>query len=121
MASAPAAAPASPPLPSRSELCSAVAFEAANNKLPLRFFAKLIQQESSFNPNVVSHKGAQSIAQFMPGTAAERGLNDPFEPIQALGASTRYLADLLERFGNLGLAAAAYNAGPQRVSDWLAK
>ncbi len=119
-ASAPTA-PVGPQLPSKRELCSTVAFEAANNNLPVRFFANLIQQESNFNPNVVSHKGAQGIAQFMPMTAAERGLSDPFEPIQALGASARFLADLLGRFGNLGLAAAAYNAGPQRVSDWLAR
>ena len=113
-------APARPVL-SRTELCSAVAFEAANNKLPIRFFANLIEQESNFRSHVVSHAGAQGIAQFMPGTAAEVGLNDPFEPIQALGKSAKFLAYLLDRFGNLGLAAAAYNAGPQRVTDWLAK
>ncbi len=110
-----------PPAPSRTELCSAVAFEAANNKLPIRFFANLIEQESNFRSHVVSHAGAQGIAQFMPGTAAEVGLSDPFEPIQALGKSAKFLAYLLDRFGNLGLAAAAYNAGPQRVTDWLAK
>ena len=109
------------PVLSRTELCSAVVFEAANNKLPIRFFANLIEQESNFRSHVVSHAGAQGIAQFMPGTAAEVGLNDPFEPIQALGASAKFLAYLLDRFGNLGLAAAAYNAGPQRLTDWLAK
>ena len=81
----------------------------------------MIEQESSFNPRVVSYKGAQGIAQFMPQTAAEQGLSDPFEPIQALSASAKFVAYLVDRFGNLGLAAAAYNAGPQRVSDWLAK
>jgi hypothetical protein len=125
-AATPAAAagtPATPAAPAltRTELCAIVAFEAATNKLPLRFFANLIEQESRFNPRVVSHKGAQGIAQFMPGTAAEWSLNDPFEPIQALNASAKFLSYLLARFGNLGLAAAAYNAGPGRVSDWLAK
>jgi Transglycosylase SLT domain len=119
-AAAPGAAP-SRPLFSKTELCSTVAFEAAINKIPVRFFANLIEQESSFNPRVVSYKGAQGIAQFMPGTAAEQGLADPFEPIQALSASAKSVAYLLERFGNLGLAAAAYNAGPQRVLDWLSK
>jgi hypothetical protein len=69
---------------------------------------------------VTSGAGAQGIAQFMPGTAAERGLLDPFDPEQAIPASARFLAELSRRFGSLGLAAAAYNAGPARVADWLA-
>jgi len=88
--------------------------------LPLDFFVRLIKQESNFNPNSVSHAGAQGIAQFMPGTARWRGLADPFEPLQALYESARWLRELREQFGNLGLAAAAYNAGPRRVQDWLA-
>ena len=56
----------------------------------------------------------------MPGTAALRQLADPFEPVTALIASIRYLAELRSRFGNLGLAAAAYNAGEQRVENLLA-
>jgi hypothetical protein len=55
----------------------------------------------------------------MPGTARWRGLNNPFDVIAALKASASYLGDLRNRFGNLGLAAAAYNAGPQRVQAWL--
>lgn len=69
----------------------------------------------------MSPKGAQGIAQFMPDTAAERGLLDPFDVATAIPASASYLADLKTQFGNLGLAAAAYNAGPERVSDWLAE
>ncbi len=60
------------------------------------------------------------IAQFMPGTARWRGLADPFEPSEALNQSARWLSELRALFGNLGLAAAAYNAGPQRVKDWIA-
>jgi Transglycosylase SLT domain len=56
----------------------------------------------------------------MPRTADWRGLADPFDPIEALRHSAGYLRELRERFGNLGLAAAAYNAGPSRVSAWLA-
>jgi hypothetical protein len=56
----------------------------------------------------------------MPGTAAERGLADPFDPRQAIPASAALLRDLRTRFGNLGLAAAAYNAGAQRITDWIA-
>src|SRR5262245_65335031 len=57
----------------------------------------------------------------MPETAADRGLDNPFDPLQAISESARLLRDLSRRFGNLGLAAAAYNAGPKRVQDWLAK
>ena len=100
--------------------CLAVAKAAATHDLPLDFFVRLIRQESNFDPNSVSHAGAQGIAQFMPGTARWRGLTDPFEPLQALYESARWLRELREQFGNLGLAAAAYNAGPRRVQDWLA-
>jgi hypothetical protein len=100
--------------------CLALAKAAASHDLPLDFFVRLIRQESNFDPNSVSHAGAQGIAQFMPGTARWRGLADPFEPLQALHESARWLRELREQFGNLGLAAAAYNAGPRRVQDWLA-
>ena len=83
--------------------------------LPVEFFARVIWQESRFNAQAVSAKGAQGIAQFMPATADYRGLVDPFDPIEALKNSASYLHDLQHKFGNLGLAAAAYNAGPGRV------
>jgi hypothetical protein len=67
----------------------------------------------------VSPKGAQGIAQFMPGTAEDRGLQDPFEPKSAIVHSASLLADLEQEFGNFGLAAAAYNAGAERVRGWL--
>ena len=100
-------------------MCAVLADVAAKNDLPLEFFWRLIWQESRFNPGVVSHKGAQGIAQFMPGTARWRGLADPFEPNQALFELAKWLRELLDQFGNLGLAAAAYNAGPRRVQEWL--
>src|SRR5258708_23630127 len=56
----------------------------------------------------------------MPGTASERRLLDPFDPVQALPKSAEFLSELRSQFGNLGLAAAAYNAGPRRVQEWLA-
>jgi hypothetical protein len=106
---------------SRSELCDTAAAVATANKLPTVFFANLIHQESGFQTHVVSRAGAQGIAQFMPKVAASYGLADPFEPIAALTASGKLLAELVAEFGNLGLAAAAYNAGPKRVQDWMAK
>ena len=101
-------------------ICEAIGTAAGTNGLPVAFFARLIWQESRFNPRALSRAGAQGIAQFMTGTANWRGLADPFEPITALHESAQYLRELHERFGNLGLAAAAYNAGPGRVQEWLA-
>ena len=69
---------------SASAICRVVSQAAADNELPLDFFTRLIWQESRFNPDAVSPKGAQGIAQFMPGTASGRGLANPFEPVQAL-------------------------------------
>jgi len=102
-----------------SELCRTLEQAATDNGLPFDFFVRIIWQESRFNALAVSPKGAQGIAQFMPQTADWRGLNNPFDVSAALKASANYLRDLQTRFGNLGLAAAAYNAGPQRVQDWL--
>ncbi|MFY9685920.1 MAG: lytic transglycosylase domain-containing protein [Pseudolabrys sp.] len=106
---------------SRHEICTTVTESAHSNDLPLPFLIHLLFQESRFKPDVVSRAGAQGIAQFMPETAATVGLNNPFDPIQAIAASARLLGDLMRRFGNLGLAAAAYNAGPRRIQDWLDK
>lgn len=104
---------------SRKELCSTAASVAEANNLPVPFFANLIQQESGFKPHAVSPAGAQGIAQFMPRVAAEQGLHDPFDPIHALHTSGKFLSQLRAQFGNLGLAAAAYNAGARRVQDWM--
>jgi hypothetical protein len=113
----PTPAPNNPPTP--DDICRAVEADAAANALPVEFFARVIWQESRFNAQAVSAKGAQGIAQFMPQTADWRGLADPFDPIEALRNSASYLADLRKKFGNLGLAAAGYNAGAGRVSAWL--
>ncbi|WP_128564695.1 lytic transglycosylase domain-containing protein [Methylobacterium crusticola] len=128
-ASAAAAAPAPPAAPpsgpeSREEtveqaLCRLIEGAAKARGLPVAFLTRLIWRESSFRPSVVSRAGAQGVAQFMPGTAQERGLADPFDPEQAIPAAARFLIELRARFGNLGLAAAAYNGGPGRVSSWL--
>ena len=100
-------------------VCRLIEGAAARNHVPVSFLTHIIWQESSFRPNVTSPAGAQGIAQFMPGTARERGLDDPFDPEQAIPASAALLADLTARFGNIGLAAAAYNAGPARVTAWM--
>jgi hypothetical protein len=102
------------------KLCRLIENAANTYGIPSDFFTRLLWKESRFQSDALSPKGAQGIAQFMPGTAAERGLLDPFDVATAIPASASYLAELKAQFGNLGLAAAAYNAGPQRVSDWLA-
>jgi hypothetical protein len=109
----------------REAICLMVESAARASDLPLEFFARVIWQESRFQSDAVgpmtrSGEHAQGIAQFMPGTASERRLLDPFDPVQALPKSAEFLAELRSQFGNLGLAAAAYNAGPRRVQDWLA-
>ncbi|MFQ3454162.1 lytic transglycosylase domain-containing protein [Bradyrhizobium sp. UFLA01-814] len=116
----PAATPSPPKLDGPQQYCKALEEAALESGLPPDFFVRLIWQESNFDPNSVSSAGAQGIAQFMPGTARWRGLADPFEPLPALQESARWLRELREQFGNLGLAAAAYNGGPRRVQDWLA-
>lgn len=102
-------------------VCRALSEAADANGLPVGFFARLIWTESRFRQRAVSPVGAQGVAQFMPATAVEYGLADPFDPLQALPASARFLRKLRDQFGNLGLAAAAYNAGGGRVQDWLAR
>jgi Transglycosylase SLT domain len=115
----PAATPSSVPAAIDS-ICNALAAAAAENDLPIDFFTRLIWQESRFDPTAVSRAGAQGVAQFMPATASWRGLADPFDPLEAIAQAAKLLRDLRREFGNLGLAAAAYNAGPGRVRDWLA-
>jgi hypothetical protein len=109
----------------REAICLMIESAAKSQDLPLEFFARVIWQESRFQSDAVgpmTRRGqrAQGIAQFMPGTASERRLLDPFDPVQALPKSAEFLNELRGQFGNLGLAAAAYNAGPRRVQEWLA-
>lgn len=104
----------------KQTVCELIEQSAKIHAIPVGFLTRLIWRESSFRLNAISPKGAQGIAQFMPGTANLRRLADPFDPAAAIPASAHYLSDLATRFGNLGLAAAAYNAGEKRVGDWLA-
>jgi hypothetical protein len=95
---------------STDAICGALAAAAEQNDLPTDFFTRLIWQESRFDPAAVSRAGAQGVAQFMPATANWRGLSNPFDPLEAIAQSAKLLRDLRREFGNLGLAAAAYNA-----------
>jgi hypothetical protein len=115
-----APAPAGKDEPVANTVCRLIATAALTQGLPVSFLTRLIWQESAFQPGVTSPAGAQGIAQFMPGTAIARGLANPFDPEEAVPKAAELLADLRRQYGNLGLAAAAYNAGPGRVTSWLA-
>ena len=113
-------APTTPPQPTALDnLCNTLLTSAQDNDLPVPFFANLLWQESRLRVDDISKKGAQGIAQFMPKTAVETGLANPFDPMQAIPASARFLQRLRLQFGNLGFVAAAYNAGAHRVIEWL--
>ncbi len=76
----------------------------------------VMKQESSFNPTSISSSGAQGLMQLMPGTAASLGVTDPFNIVQNINGGALYLRDQLSNFkGDISLALAAYNAGPNSV------
>ena len=109
----------------QDSVCLMIEAAGRAHGLPPEFFVLVIWQESRFRADTVGPRrrngeSAQGIAQFMPSTAAERGLLDPFDPVQALPKAAQFLRELTDQFGSLGLAAAAYNAGPARVRAWLA-
>ncbi|MDS7594901.1 lytic transglycosylase domain-containing protein [Agrobacterium tumefaciens] len=104
-----------------ADLCHAIEVLAQRNDVPADYFARLIWRESLFRADAISPKGAEGIAQFMPGTAKLRGLDDSFNVVAALEASSRYLSELKTQFGNLGLAAAAYNAGEAGLRTFIDK
>lgn len=79
----------------------------------------VIQAESSYNPQAVSHKGAMGLMQLMPGTAERYGVRDPYDPEQNIFGGARYLRDLMGMFGSdVRLAVAAYNAGEGNVMKY---
>lgn len=98
------------------DVCKAIESQALVNRLDPNFFARLLWKESLFEPSALSPAGAQGIAQFMPGTALIVGLEDPFNPAEAISASAGYLRKLIDGFGNIGLAAVAYNGGEARAT-----
>jgi hypothetical protein len=121
---APHVSQAAPPLavssgPATQAVCQTVDRVAAVNRLSAAFLTRILWRESRFRSDALSPKGAEGVAQFMPPTALDRGLADPWNPGPAIAAAGRLLAELEARFGNIGLAAAAYNAGIGRVEKWL--
>lgn len=101
------------------DICQHIENASRRYRLDAGFFARLIWQESRFDPNALSPAGAQGIAQFMPGTAALRDLRDSYNPAEALERSAHYLSELTRTYGNQGLAAVAYNGGEGRANGFL--
>jgi soluble lytic murein transglycosylase-like protein len=96
----------------RREIQSAASYNALEESL----IRAIIHAESAYQPDARSPKGAQGLMQLMPETAAELEVADPFDPGENIDGGARYLAQLLSEFdGDLDLAAAAYNAGPNAV------
>ena len=98
----------------RGEYLAVAKAAAAKYAVPEDLFLRLVQQESGWNPNAKSNKGATGLAQLMPGTAARLGV-DIDDPRQNLEGGARYLRMMYDKFGTWRLALAAYNAGPGAV------
>lgn len=100
------------------EFDRAIAKAARTHGIDRKVLETLLLTESGFRKNAISHKGAMGLGQLMPGTAAELGVSDPFDPEENIDAAAYYLSKMLERFGSLKLALAAYNAGPTAVEKY---
>lgn len=103
-----------------ADVCKLIERNAAQRDLDPNFLARLLWKESRFEPSAVSPAGALGIAQFIPSTAELYDLDDPFNPAQAISRSAWYLRYLADMFGNIGLAAVAYNGGENRAARYVA-
>lgn len=106
------------PAPDSRAYDSLIAAEADRHGLPPALVKAVIAAESNFDPQATSPKGALGLMQLMPSTAELLGVNDAFEVRENVRAGTRYLATMLERYGDWSHALAAYNAGPQAVDRY---
>jgi soluble lytic murein transglycosylase-like protein len=97
--------------------CPPLADAANREHLQPELLRGVVQQESGFRPCAVSPKGAMGLMQLMPGTAAQLGVKNPFDPKENVDAGARFLKQLLDIYNDLPMALGAYNAGPGRVNE----
>lgn len=114
----PAARPAVRHAVARDRYLPMVEAHSGRHGLDPRLVLAVIEVESAYRPNARSHKGAIGLMQLMPATAAGLEVDDPYDPEQNLRGGTAYLARMLDRFGSVELALAAYNAGPEAVERY---
>lgn len=95
-----------------------IGLTAREHRLQPALVKAVIAAESNFDSEAVSHKGAQGLMQLMPETAASLGVADPLQPIDNVRGGTAYLRKMLDRYGDLEYALAAYNAGPRAVDHF---
>ena len=97
---------------------SLIVREARAQRLDPALIKAVIAAESNFSPRAVSRAGAQGLMQLMPKTAEQLGVEDPFHVVENVSGGTRYLREMLDRYGDLSRALAAYNAGPNAVDHY---
>lgn len=101
---------------SGDEIGQAIEHASRQEGIDEELIYSVIEAESGFDPGAVSHKGARGLMQLMPGTADKLGV-DPDDPVQNVQGGTKYLGEMIDRYGDLEKALAAYNAGPRAVDE----
>ncbi|NYE56297.1 lytic transglycosylase domain-containing protein [Carboxydothermus ferrireducens] len=104
--------------PSENKIAEMVRELSQKYEVPYSLVMAVIKQESNFNPNATSPRGAMGLMQLMPGTARMLGVENPYDPRENLEGGIKYLKSLLDWFGDVELALAAYNAGPGNVRKY---
>jgi soluble lytic murein transglycosylase len=105
-------------VPQRWEYDGLIGLTAREHEIEPALVKAVIAAESNFDPEAVSHKGAQGLMQLMPVTANRLGVEDPLRPTENVRGGTRYLRLMLDRYGDVERAVAAYNAGPAAVDRY---